>query len=52
MDIRHRLLIAVLATSLSLFSAACAAEGEGGEGGVEGQIEGEGEEDGGGLYGD
>lgn len=51
MDIRHRLLITVLATSLSLFSAACAAEGEGGEGNVEGQIEGE-EDEGGGLYGD
>lgn len=53
MDIRHKLLIGVLVTSLSLLGAACTAQGEISDEGAEAEIEGqEGGEDNGGLYGD
>lgn len=40
MAIKHRIVIAGLVTSLSLFSAACTAQGEIDDSGIEAEIEG------------
>lgn len=46
MSIARRLTAAALVALLSLATVACSAEGDVGEGGAEGKIEGEGEEEG------